>query len=137
MNRRAFSLTAVFAAAVLLCFAGAFSASAADASGTWKWSTPGRGDNAQPRETTLTLKQEGEKLTGTVKSGGQNAQEVAITDGTIKNGEVSFKVTRKMQDREFTITYTGKLDGDTIKGKTVMGEGDRKRERDWEAKRVK
>jgi hypothetical protein len=134
-NRRMFSLTAL-AAVALFCLSGAFSALAADATatGTWKWSTPGH-NNGPARESTLTLKQDGEKLTGSLKSGGANAQAVDIKDGSIKGGELTFKVTRAgRNNQEMTITYTGKLDGDTIKGKIAFGQGD---PRDWEAKRAK
>ena len=105
----------------------------ADATGTWKWTMQGR-QGGQAREVSLTLKQDGEKLTGKMGAG-ENA--VEIKDGKIsKDGELSFAVTRKRQDQEVTQKYTGKLDGDTIKGK-IATEGGQGRERDWEAKRSK
>ena len=60
----------------------------------------------------LELKQDGDKLTGTVS--GRNNQETEIQDGKFKDGDVSFKVVRKFQDQEVTSTYHGKLDGDTM-----------------------
>ena len=134
INRRMFSFVAVLAAVAL--FAGAFSAIAADATatGTWKWTSPGRGNNPQPRESTLTLKQDGEKLTGTLKSGGANAQETEITEGSVKGADIAFKVVRKGNNGDITISYTGKLDGDTITGKIAFGTGD---PRDWKATRAK
>jgi hypothetical protein len=112
---------------------------AADATGTWKYSTPGRGNNATPREVTLKLKQDGEKLTGTVSmGGGQNGPtETEITDGKIKDGELSFKVTRKRQNNEITSNYTGKLDGDVIKGKVETNFNGNNRSTEFEAKRAK
>ncbi len=132
INRRMFSFVAVLAAVAL--FAGAFSAVAADATatGTWKWSTPGR-NNGPARESVLKLKQDGEKLTGTIT--GRNNTDIEIKDGTIKAGEISFKVVRTGGNNgDITITYTGKLEGDTITGKIAMGTGD---PRDWKATRAK
>ena len=105
----------------------------ADATGTWKWTMQGR-QGGQAREVSLTLKQDGDKLTGKM-GGGQN--EVEIKDGKIdKDGTLSFSVTRKRNDNEVTTKYSGKLDGDTIKGK-MEREGGNGQPRDWEAKREK
>jgi len=103
----------------------------ADATGTWKWTMQGR-QGGQAREVSLTLKQDGDKLTGKM-GGGQN--ETEIKDGKIdKDGALSFSVTRKRGDQEITQKYSGKLDGDTIKGKIEGAQG---QPRDWEAKRAK
>ena len=37
-------------------------------------------------------------------------------DGTFKDGQITFKVTRSRGGQDITTTYTGKLQGDTIKG---------------------
>ena len=108
-------------------------AAKADATGTWKWSFTTQ--NGETRETTAKLKQDGEKLTGTVT--GRQGAEQEITDGTVKGGDIKFKVVRKIQDREVTSAYEGKIDGDTIKGKIAMSGGNQDRTRDWEAKREK
>ena len=101
--------------------------------GTWKWSQAGQ--NGQTRESTLKLKQEGEKVTGVMV--GRNG-ETEIKDGKIdKDGEVSFNVTREFNGNSFTAKYHGKVDGDTIKGKVETERNGEKRERDWEAKRSK
>jgi hypothetical protein len=107
---------------------------AGNATGTWKWMTTQQG---QERENVLKLKQDGDKLTGALV--GRNNRETEITDGKVKDGEVSFKVTRTQQGREMTTTYTAKLEGDTLKGKieTPGRDGGAPRSRDWEAKRVK
>ena len=47
---------------------------------------------------------------------GRDGQETAIEDGKYKDGEVSFKVTRERMGNKFTIKYTGKVSGETIKG---------------------
>lgn len=112
--------------------ATAFAADKANATGKWKWSVERGG---QTMETTLTLKQDGEKLTGTVT--GRNNTETAIEDGKVKDGEVSFKVTRERGGQKFTMAYKGKLSEDAIKGTSEFERDGQKTSRDWEAKRVK
>ena len=97
--------------------------------GTWKWSIT-MGDNT--REVSLTLKMDGDKLTGSMP--GRNNAETKIDDGaTFKDGEITFSVTRERNGTKTTTKYTGKLNGDTIKGK-ITREG--QEDRDWEAKRA-
>jgi hypothetical protein len=108
---------------------------AANVTGTWKWSFTGQ--NGQSRETTAKLKQDGEKLTGTV-SGRQGGNDTEITDGKVKGNEVSFKVVREFNGNKITTSYEGKVDGDSIKGKSSTTGGQQERPaRDWEAKRAK
>jgi hypothetical protein len=123
----------------------------ADATGTWTWTMQPRGgqggDAPQPRKITLKLKAEGEKLTGSVTSpfgrrGGQggDAQQptpTEISDGKVKGDEVSFSVVREFNGNKFTQKYSGKLDGDTIKGKIAFERNGEAQSRDWEAKREK
>src|SRR5687767_12789107 len=97
--------------ALLALLALGASASAADATGTWKW-TVQRGD--QPIETTLKLMQDGEKLTGTIS--GRQGTETAIENGKVSGETVSFEVTREFNGNRFTMTYSGKLAEDTITG---------------------
>jgi len=125
-----------FAAALVVTLAGSVGALRADdkpnPTGTWKW-TAMRGNQA--RESTLKLKLDGDKLTGAMI--GQNGQETPIEDGQFKGGEVSFKVTRERQGNKITTKYTGKLSGDTIKGKIESERNGQPQSRDWEAKRAK
>jgi hypothetical protein len=101
--------------------------------GTWKWSTE---NNGQTRESTLKLKKEdGDKLTGAMM--GRNNQETKIEDGTFKDGEVSFKITRERNGTKMVMKYTGKVVGDTIKGKVEIDRNGETQSRDWEAKRSK
>ena len=107
-------------------------ASAADPTGTWKWSTT---FNNKTREQTLKLKLEGDKLTGALV--GRNNQETAIADASFKDDTVAFTVTREQGGNKFVSKYSGKLDGDTIKGKIESDRGGKTNSRDWEAKREK
>src|SRR5687768_14261294 len=105
----------------------------ADPTGTWKWMV--RGQNDQMREQTLKLKLEGDKLTGAML--GRNNRETAIENAKYKDGEVSFDVTVERGGNKLTSKYSGKVSGDTIKGKMAFERDGQKRERDWEAKRAK
>ena len=103
----------------------------ANPTGTWKWTVNFGGNE---REMTLKLKQESDKLTGVLIRGDQ---ETKIEDGKVKDGEVSFKVTRERDGNKFVIKYSGKVSGDTIKGKTEFERDGETQSRDWEAKRDK
>jgi len=104
----------------------------ANATGTWKWTR--KGQDGQEQEVSATLKQEGEKLTGKVMS---TLGEVEIKDGKVKDGQVSFQITIERDGNEFHVKFSGKLQGDAIKGKVELGDGDNKRTMDWEPKRAK
>ena len=100
---------------------------AENVAGTWKGSYPGR--DGQTRESTIVLKADGEKLTGTVAS---NRGESEIKDGIIKGSEVTFSVVRNFGGNDVTVKYKGKLAGDTIQFKVEAGE----RSYEMTAKRV-
>ncbi len=110
---------------------------AADASGTWPWTTPGR-NGGEPRKMTLKLKAEGEKLTGKLGAPNRDGEitETDIADGKIKGDEVSFTVTREFNGNKFTSKYNGKLSADAIKGKMEFERNGESQSRDWEAKRA-
>jgi hypothetical protein len=127
-----FYKTAASAIIVLGCLAAA--AMAADANGTWKWKFTGQ--NGQEVDSALTLKQDGEKLTGTITRGAAG-RSVEIKDGAIKDGEISFTTTVERNGNSFTSKYKGKVEGDTIKGKIENNRNGETRTRDWEATREK
>ena len=102
----------------------------ADPNGTWKWSFTGQ--NGQSRETTLKLKLDGDKLTGKISGRGG---ETDIEEAKLKGEDISFQVSREFNGNKVTIKYTGKISGDTIKGKTETERDGQARSRDWEAKR--
>jgi hypothetical protein len=106
---------------------------AASATGTWK-STFTTNDG-QTFDTIYKLKQDGEKLTGTLT--GRDGKEAEIEKGQVKDGKVSFQVTRERDGQKFTIRFKGELKGDSIKGKLAVGPDDNTREFDWEAIRQK
>jgi hypothetical protein len=108
-------------------------APAINPTGTWKWIAPLNPDG-RPPETTFTLKLQGATLTGTVN---KNTSTAAITNGVVKGDTISFQTVREGKAGKTTITYSGKLSGDTIKGTVEIAVGNRKMPSDWEAKRVK
>lgn len=120
-------------------FAGAQDAPAVKAAasknvtGSWKWSLS-FGDNSI--DFSMKVKQDGEKFTGKVLDGFDNT-EMDIKDGAVKGDQISFKTERKLQEMTITATYTGKIDGDAIKGSMEAKIGDQEPMKvDWNAKRV-
>ena len=99
--------------------------------GTWKYTAD---VNGQSIDVTIKLKLDGDKLTGTLNAGGT---ETKIEDAKYKDGEVSFKVERERNGNKFTIKYTGKVSGDTLKGKSEAEVNGEVRTREFEAKREK
>ena len=125
------------ATCAILTLGAASQAQAADATGTWTWSRPGR-NGGEARTTTMTLKAEGEKLTGSLSRPGRQGGDpvkTEISDGKVKADEISFSVTREFNGNKMTIKYSGKVSADTIKGKTEVERNGETRSRDWEAKR--
>ena len=87
----------------------------ADISGVWNVNVETPAGSGTP---VFTLKQEGEKLTGTYK--GQFGE--APVTGTVKGGDVMLSLKVSAQGEEITVTYTGKITGkDTMGGKAVFG----------------
>ena len=120
--------------AVCLVLALGFTASAAekkiDPTGTWKSSYTNQ--NGQVRESTFKFKVEGDKLTGTV-SGRSN--DATIEQGKLKGDEISFQVTREFGGNQVVIKYSGKVSGDSIKGKSESQRDGQPVTRDWVARK--
>jgi hypothetical protein len=121
-------------AALALAFVGLVSpiVRAEDPTGTWKWTVT---FNNNTREQTLKLKQDGDKLTGSML--GRDNQEIAIDNGSFKDDKVSFSITREFNGNKFTQKYSGTVKGDTITGKVEFERDGQAQSRDWEAKRQK
>ena len=109
----------LFVTTILLVVA--FAAFAADVSGKWTYEAPGRGGNPG-RPTTITLKADGAKLTGSVpggfgRGGGGDTPPppTEITNGKVNGDKVSFEVTRDMGGQSMTTKYEGTVSGDEMK----------------------
>lgn len=112
---------------------------AADASGTWTWTTPGRNGGPE-RVSTLTLKAEDSKLTGKISVPGRDGQalETDISDGKVDGDNVSFNLVRSYNGNSSTNKYSGSVSADKISGKIESANRNGEvQSRDWEAKRVK
>jgi hypothetical protein len=107
-----------------------------DPTGTYVWTMPGR-NGGPDRTNTLTLKLDGDKLTGKLSSpgrGGAAATETEITDAKLTGADVSFSVTREFNGNKMTSKYSGKLADGAIKGKIEFERNGETQSRDWEAK---
>ena len=124
----------LMAAAVALVFVGLVSPvmAADNPTGTWKWTASLGG---QDREQTLTLKLEGDKLTGSMP--GRDNAVTQISDASFKDNKVSFSVTREFNGQKRTTKYNGTLSGDTITGKSERERDGQTTSTDWVAKRQK
>jgi len=106
-----FALTAALA----LCSAAA----AADLDGRWSWSEAGRRGNSVT--VVLTLKVNGNKLTGTItggamgRRGGDTPEEIKISGGKVNGNSFSFKVSQQGRGgMSMTTEYKGTLNEDTL-----------------------
>ena len=137
MHRKFATITKV-AFCTVLALGGITTAIAQDATGTCTWTQAGR-DGGAERKMTLTLAQDGEKLTGKLSSPGRDggeARETEISEGSVKGGEVAFSVTREFNGNKITSKYTGKVSADAITGKIASKDRDgNDRSRDWTAKK--
>jgi hypothetical protein len=104
----------------------------ADPVGTWKCEYA-IGD--QQRTSTLTIKQDGDKLAGTMSWPDQ--KEAILKDVKLKDGELTFSAERVLGDNKFPVDYKFTIDGDQLKGKGAVEYGGQKTEFDIEGKREK
>lgn len=102
---------------------------AADVSGTWEMSSPGRGGEMMTRD--ITIAQDGNKIKVTMPSmrpGG----EPTVAEGTIEGNAIQWTVVRTGRDgQEMKIEYKGTVDGATMKGTFKMMD----RDVEWTAKK--
>ena len=119
----------VLAVLFALIFALSFTASASaqkSIAGEWDatFNTPGG-----PQALKLIFKVDGEKITGTAK---RSRGDVAIA-GTIKGDDISFAYSIDYNGNPVTITFNGKVKGDTMGGSVSFNDqaGD-----EWTAKRA-
>jgi hypothetical protein len=102
---------------MLACTALAAAALAADANvtGEWDFTVETQAGSGSPH---FSLKQDGTTVTGTYK--GQLGE--APVTGTVKGDELTLSFNINAQGADLAITYSGTVEGDTIKGKVVLGE---------------
>jgi hypothetical protein len=67
----------------------------------------------------VTLKQDGETLTGTYSSQVFGEQQVT---GEVKGKAITFSFKGTVEGTAFTVTYSGTVEKDTMKGKVTLGD---------------
>ena len=87
-----------------------------DVTGVWAMLIDLGGNTGTP---TVTLKQDGEKLTGTYSS--QVVGEQQLT-GTAKGNAIEFGFTASFDGNAVKVTYTGTVEKDTMKGTVTFGD---------------
>jgi hypothetical protein len=111
----------LFVGSILLIVA--LVAMAADAiTGKWTMEQAGRG-GGPPRVSTLDLKADGAKLTGTLTQPGMQGGEptaAPISNGKVDGNNVSFEVTRDFGGNSMTMKYEGVVSGPEMKLKITM-----------------
>jgi hypothetical protein len=107
MRRLAFVILAA-----ALVTTGPALAGAVDVSGDWSL-TVNSEQGVIPA--TLSLKQDGEKLTGTITGGDGGTMPI---EGTVKESEITFS----FYYGDIPVTMSGTVDGDTVKGSFSAGE---------------
>jgi hypothetical protein len=95
--------------------AGAALAADANVTGEWDFTVETQAGTGSPH---FSLKQDGTALSGTYK--GQLGE--APVTGTVKGNDVTISFKVNAQGTDLAITYSGTVEGDTIKGKVSLGE---------------
>jgi len=113
--RRLMQLSLGFAAVMLIGVTVA-AQQKVDVTGKWAFTVETGAGSGNP---TVTLKQDGEKLTGHYSSA--TLGEADLT-GTLKGMDISFSFSADAQGTALKVTYTGTIDGkDAMKGKVDLG----------------
>jgi hypothetical protein len=109
-----------------------------DPTGTYVWTMPGR-NGGPDRTNTLSLKLDGDKLTGKISAPGRGGAttDTEIADGKLTGSDVSFTVVRTFNGNSMTNKYTGTVADGSIKGKVEFTRNGDTQSRDWEAKAQK
>ena len=104
-------------AAISFAFAGALMAqTAVNLTGKWLFTVQTSAGNGTP---TVTLKQEGEKLTGHYSSAQLGEAELT---GTVKGSDLKFTFGTDVQGAHLEVTYTGTIESkDSLKGTVNLG----------------
>ena len=86
--------------------------------GKWTYEQPAMGQRPA-RQVTITLKQDGSTLTGSIpgfaRGGGEAPPPTEISNGKVEGDKVSFEVKMTRGDQTFVTKYEGMLAGDDLK----------------------
>lgn len=84
-----------------------------DVTGVWNLTVESQEGTSHPL---MTLKQDGEQITGTYEG-----KIVGPLEGTVKGNAIRFSLNLKFQEVSYTVTYTGTVTGDSMKGTVRFG----------------
>ena len=101
---------------VMCALAVAVPTFAQDASGKWQLTVTTA--DSEPRTTSMALKKEGDKLSGTVM--GLQGNEIAVA-GTQRESDITLSFTAPTQNGPIAISMKGRQDGDSMKGTLQAG----------------
>lgn len=101
---------------------------AADVSGTWEFSRPGR--DGQMRTNDITIVQEGNKIKVTMPSMRPGSEPI-VGEGTVEGNAIQWTIVRQGPQGEMKMEYKGTVDGATMKGTYKMMD----RDVEWTAKK--
>src|SRR5262249_11130972 len=120
MRSRSLRMCAMAATAILIAAVASAGQAKVDVTGKWLFNVETAAGSRTP---TITLKQDGENLTGHYS--GQFGEIDGVT-GTIKGRDFTFKFAADAQGTNIEFTYTGTVEGsDALKGKVnIAGVGD-------------
>ena len=111
--RRMYAILALVLAA---SFGAAAQSGKVDVTGKWTFNVQTDAGSGTP---TVTLKQDGEKLTGHYSSQTFGEQELT---GSIKGNDLKFSFSADVQGTALTVTYTGTVESkDSLKGSVDLG----------------
>jgi hypothetical protein len=127
-------MKAILSAVLVLALCGLARAAdeKADPVGTWKL---GYAIGDQKRTSTLTIKQDGDNLAGTMSWPDQ--KEAKLKDVKMTDGALTFSAVREIGGNQYPIDYTFTIKGDDLKGKGALEAGGQKTEFDIAGKREK
>ena len=114
-------------AIVALAARGASAQGKGNVTGKWQLTVESAAGTGTP---TATFKQEGEKLSGHYSS--QTLGEADFT-GSVKGAAITFSFNADAGGVTLAVTYTGTIDGNTMKGTVSLGEAG---DGTWTAKRL-
>src|SRR5262245_23298841 len=121
MRLIAVRLAAAVAAVFALAAIGSAQAAKVDLTGKWAFSVQTEAGSGTP---TVTLKQDGEKLTGHYSG---QLGDVDLTSGSVKGNDFSFAFSSDLQGTKIDVTYKGTIvNKDELKGTVSiagLGEG--------------
>jgi len=117
----------VLTSIILILLAVSLSSQEINVTGDWELTMQTqRGD----RTSKIHFDQEGENLTVTMTSA--RGDEVKA-EGTIKGNEIEWTVTRSTPRGEMTMTYKGKVEGNTMSGEVKFGD---RGQAEWKATKI-